>query len=213
MKKGKIRKIFKQTTRRLSWGLYRKNRLLHTKIQDLISNNRKLHIGCGLNKLKGYINVDITPLEGCDVVMDATDLCLVPADSIEEIKMQNVFEHFYRNQQNQALSEYRRVLQKGGKLIIEGLPNFDAIIRAYLDKEKGVVGPVFDLFNVYRLTHGEPEQGDASNMVPQLHKDIFTKNSIKTLLEETGFSVESIEDQKFCNEKNFLCMKVVGVKV
>lgn len=209
----KIRKFFKQTGRRLSWFLYRKNRLLKKKIKDLITDNCKLHIGCGLKRLEGYINIDVIPLEGCDVVMDATSgFHVIPSDIAVEIKMQNVFEHFFRSQQNKALKEYHRMLKKGGRLIIESLPNFDAIIDAYLKKEKGVVGEKFDLFNVYRLTHGEPEQGDAINQLHQLHKDIFTKESTRTLLENAGFRIESIKDQKFCDEKNFLCINVTAVK-
>jgi len=209
----KIKKFFRQTNRRLTWVLFRKERLLRNKIEDLITDNCKLHIGCGLNKLKGYINIDIVPLEGCDVVMDATDnLHIIPSDIAVEIKMDNVFEHFYRDQQPKALKEYQRILKKGGKLIIRGLPNFDAIIEAYLKKEKGVVGEEFDLFNVYRLTHGEPEQGEGDNRVNQFHKDIFTPKSIRKLLENAGFQIERIEDEKFVQEKNPLCISITAIK-
>lgn len=207
----KLKKFFKQTSRRWTWSLFRKERLLRKKIEDLITDNCKLHIGCGLKKLNGYINIDIVPLEGCDVVMDATNnLHIIPSDIAAEIRMENVFEHFYRDQQPKALKGYHRILKKGGKLIIKGLPNFDAIIQAYLKKEKGVIGEEFDLFNVYRLTHGEPEQG---NSVNQLHKDIFTKRSIRDLLENAGFQIESIEDEKFVQEKNPLCISVTAVKL
>ena len=208
---NKLDKFFKQTLRRGAWLFYRKERLLRKKIEELVTDNCKLHIGCGLKKLQGYINIDIVPLEGCDVVMDATnEMPAISSDVAVEIRMENVFEHFYRHQQVKALREYHRILKARGKLIITGLPNFDAIIQAYLKKEKGLVGPEFDLFNVYRFLYGEPEQGD--NSVNQLHKDIFTMASVQSLLENAGFQIERIEKQQYSNEDSPLCLTVVAVK-
>ncbi|MFC1508550.1 hypothetical protein ACFL60_02560 [Candidatus Omnitrophota bacterium] len=207
----KIKKFFKQTYRRLSWSLCRKQRLLANNIEGLIKDNCKLHVGCGLNKLDGYINIDIAPLEGCDVVMDITkDSGVIPDDIAVEVRMENVFEHFYRVEQSRVLKEFYRILKKGGRLIIVNLPNFDALIEAYLKKEKGIIGPEFDLFNVYRFTHGEPEQGE--NQVNQLHKDIFTKKSTRGLLESAGFRIEEIEDKIYAQEKHALCITVIAVK-
>lgn len=208
---NKLYKFFKQTYRRMTWSFYRKEKLLRKTIKELISDNCKLHIGCGLKKLQGYINIDAMPLEGCDVVMDAAnEMPVIPSDIAIEIRMENVFEHFYRDQQVKALKEYYRILKAGGKLIIKGLPNFDAIIQAYLNKEKGLVGQEFDLFNVYRFTHGEPEQGN--NPVHQLHKDIFTKTSIRELLKDAGFMIESVNNEQYSYEENPLCLTVIAVK-
>ncbi|MBU1913325.1 MAG: methyltransferase domain-containing protein [Candidatus Omnitrophica bacterium] len=208
---NKLDKFFKQTFRRMTWLFYRKERLFRNTIKELVTDNCKLHIGCGLKKLQGYINIDIVPLEGCDVVMDATnEMPAIPSNVAVEIRMENVFEHFYRHQQDKALKEYYRILKTGGKLVIKGLPNLDAIIQAYLNKEKGLVGPEFDLFNVYRFTHGEPEQGN--NPVHQLHKDIFTKTSVQELLKNTGFRIESIENEQYSHEENPLCLTVIAVK-
>jgi predicted SAM-dependent methyltransferase len=207
----KLKKFWKQTSRRVSWALYRKNMILRKKIDDLVVDGCKLHIGCGLNKLQGYINIDIIPLEGCDVVMDAAnDLNLIPSNIAVEIRMENVFEHFYRDQQPEILKECYRILKKNGELIIRGLPNFDALIEAYLKKEKGLIGPEFDLFNVYRFLYGEPEQGD--NIVSQLHKDIFTAASVRNLLKDAGFQIYNIEKQRYSNEINSLCFAVSAVK-
>jgi len=210
-KVNKLEKFFKQTFRRGAWFFYKKERLLRKTIVELVTDNCKLHIGCGLKKLHGYINIDITPSEGCDVVMDATnEMPAIPSDVAVEIRMENVFEHFYKDQQVKALKEYYRILKPEGKLVITGIPNFDAIIQAYLNKEKGLVGQGFDLFNVYRFTHGEPEQGN--NPDPQLHKDIFTETSVRELFKNTGFRIESIENEQYSHEENPLCFTVIAVK-
>ena len=169
----------------------------------------KLHLGCGSKKLNGYINIDIVPTEGSDIAMDVTDLSVVPSGSISEIRMDSAFEHFYRYQQEQALGEYHRVLGNEGKLFINHLPNFDVIIDAYLKKEKGIVGEVFDLLNVYRYTHGEPVPRTSPQ---QLHKDIFNNKSIRLLLEESGFKIEKLENAVYGGEHLALNMNIVAVK-
>lgn len=206
----KLKKIYRQTMRRWTWILYRKRRILNTRVEDLMTDNLKLHLGCGDKKLAGYINIDIVPTEGTDVVMDvAEELHLIPSNIASEIRLESVFEHFYRYQQRKILEEFYRILKGGGKLVINWLPDFDAIIDAYLKEEKGIVGERFDLFNVYRLSHGDPKAG---NSPQQLHKDIFTKESIRQLLESSGFQVESMKNEKFDREELALDINIIPQK-
>ncbi len=210
-KKNKIKKIFSQNWRRFSWGLYRKNRILRKQYADFVKDikgDTKIHLGCGDKRLKNYINIDGVPTEGSDMVMDVTDLSVISSNSISEIFMKSVFEHFYRHQQDQILREYHRVLKKGGKLVIS-VPDFDIAIDAYVRKEKGIVGEIFDLNHVRQYVFGEsvPE-----NPFYQLHKDIFNKESIKLLLEKNGFVVERLENIFFENQHLPLTISVTGVK-
>lgn len=190
--------------------MYRKRKILKTRIEDLITDNLKLHIGCGDKKLAGYVNIDIVPTEGTDVVMNvARELFSIPSNIAAEIRLESVFEHFYRYQQDKILREFQRILKSNGKLIIKWLPDFDAVIQAYLKKEKGIVGERFDLFNVYRLTHGEPTPKNSPQL---LHKDIFTKESIKTLLEDNGFQIQTMKNEIFPQEELALSINIIAIK-
>jgi len=130
-----IKKVYNQTVRRWTWLLYRKRRTLKTRIEDILTENVKLHIGCGDRKLEGYVNIDIAPSEAADLIMDVSkELHLVPSNIAIEIRLESVFEHFYRYQQKEILQEFQRILKKGARLVIKWLPDFDAIIDAYSKK-------------------------------------------------------------------------------
>jgi predicted SAM-dependent methyltransferase len=141
--------------------------------------------------------------------MDVTDLSVVPSGSVSEILMKSVFEHFYRHQQEPALKEYRRALKKGGRLVISSVPDFDVVIGAYLRKEKGIVGEIFDFSHVRQYVFGESVP---RNQFHQLHKDIFNKESVRSLLEKNGFVIERLENVFFENQHIPLSISVTGVK-
>lgn len=206
----KLKKFFKQTSRRWSWLLYRKRHILKRQISDFLKGDVKLHIGCGDKRLQGYINIDIVPTESTDAVMDVTkELHLIPPNIASEIRLENVFEHFYRYEQKEILQQSQRILKKGGNLVIRGLPDFDAIIDAYLKKKPGIVSEQFDLYNVYRYTHGDPTP---QNSPHQLHKDIFTKDSVKALLESNGFYIKELASGPCQRENLAISIYVIATK-
>ena len=213
--KQKIKKNLFQITRRLTWILYRKKRILAADCRRLINDRMKkgdvkLHLCCGGKKYNDYINVDIVPLEGADVTMDIPqDLFLVPSDIASEILIENGFEHFYRYQQDDFLKECLRILKDGGRLVIKGIPDFDLITEAYMNKKKGNISAVFDLYEVYRITPGDPTP---ENSPHQLHKDIFTKNTFRELLTRHGLKIENMSDKVFSGENTAVGFDVIAVK-
>ena len=211
----KIKKNFFQVTRRLTWILYRKKRILVADCRKLINDRMKkgdlkLHLCCGGKKYKDYINVDIVPLEGADVTMSIPqDLFLVPSDVASEILIENGFEHFYRYQQQDLLKECHRILKDKGRLVIKGIPDFDLIADAYINKKKGNVSATFDLYEVYRITHGDPMPANSPH---QLHKDIFTKDIFRELLVKHGFNIEDISEKVFRGENTAVGFDAIAVK-
>ena len=212
----KIKKNYTQMKRRLTWALYRKKRILNTDCRGLIAKKMKtgavkLHLCCGGKKYAGYVNLDIVPLEGTDAIMNIPqDLFLVPSGVVSEILIENGFEHFYRYQQDDFLKECYRILIKGGRLIIRGIPDFDLLTHAYVNKKQGNVSETFDLFEVYRLTHGDPVPRNSPH---QLHKDIFTKDSIRGSLKRHKFVIEELEDRLFPGENIPVSFDMVAVKL
>lgn len=209
----KIEKNYKQISRRWTWALYRRNRILRARLDDLLksTDNVRFHIGCGDKKLQGYINIDVVPTEGADILMDVSkDLFLIPSGIASEIRLESVFEHFYQHKQDRILKDFYRILKKGGKLVIKWLPDFDAVIDAYQNKKNIIANKCFDISKVRQYIYGEISHDDSPN---ELHKDLFTKETMKQLLQHNGFTIEGIQNQNFENEKIAVTINLVAVKV
>lgn len=212
----KIKKNYYQAKRRLTWKLYRKNHILNQNIKSKIDSylkkcpDIKLHLCCGDNKFSDYLNIDLVPTEGTDITMRLPDdLHLFPSDITSEVRIDSGFEHFYRYQLDDLLKEIYRILKPHGSLVLNWLPDFDLIIDAYTNKKKGNVSPIFDLTEVYRLTHGGPKP---ENSPQQLHKDLFTKTYVRQLLERNSFPIKQLSNQLFPGENTIVTMNIVALK-
>jgi glycosyltransferase involved in cell wall biosynthesis len=84
----------------------------------------RLHLGCGENYLEGYINIDFPPdahtvmSVQADIYQDITQLQF-PNDSVDEIRLHHVFEHFDRVTALALLIKWYEWLKIGGRLHIE----------------------------------------------------------------------------------------------
>ena len=164
----------------------------------------KIQIGSGRVRLPGFLNVDIRPVPETDVVGHAGDLHAFSDRSVEIVFSHAVLEHVFLAHQLIVVEEWRRILSETGLVVCLGLPDFRAIARLYLEGSRGVVGERFDLLNVYRYTHGEPEHSTdsawtswrpethpdsaPSGWIPQLHKSLFDASYLGSLFDAGGFS-------------------------
>ena len=137
--------------------------------------------------MDGWVNVDVRKTGATDVTADLSTLDIPGRDGAEAFFSHAFFEHVRRDDRLPHLAEVRRSLGPGGFACYLGLPDFPAIARLYLEKREGIVGPVFDLYNVYRYTHGDPEGVEESGWVPQLHKSLFDADELSGLLTKAGF--------------------------
>ena len=132
----------------------------------------KLNIGCGKKFEPEYCNIDLYNDLVADKTMSA--LSLEFGDfSCEEIKAIHVIEHLGLYESIYALSEFFRVLERNGKIIIE-TPNMEETFQAYLNSDFETKKHVLSW--IYGLLH----RG-------LLHKFGFPSQLLKEILEKLDF--------------------------
>jgi len=138
----------------------------------------KLNIGCGKKYEPDYCNIDLYEDLVADRLMSAYNLEF-DDNSCDEIKAIHIIEHLSFFETIYALSEFFRVLEHQGKLIIE-TPDLEKTCQHYLkanrDQKKEILGWFF----------GIPHKG-------LQHKICFPPDLLKELLANVGFNNISTE--------------------
>lgn len=155
----------------------------------------KLHLGCGENYLKGYLNIDFPqthhPVQRQtkpDLQTDLTTLSY-PEDSIAEIRLHHVFEHFDRPTALRLLIDWYLWLREGGRLVIE-TPDFKSSIQTFLQSDSPKQAKIL------RHLFGSHEAGWAT------HKDAWYAAKFKLYLTRLGFAKISIKRSKWQSTEN-----------
>ncbi len=147
----------------------------------------KLHLGCGETYLDGYVNIDF-PLEAHSVQRTTkADLCVdllslrYPANSIEEVRLRHVFEHFTRPVACALLTGWHRWLVPEGVLRLE-VPDLEKTAKKinsrFVPMARKLVG--------IRHLFGSHEAGWAA------HYEGYTSATLSHLLKHFGFAVRSV---------------------
>ena len=92
---------------------------------------RHLNLGCGLNHVRGWLNIDGDAAGLPDVTLDLRYGITLPADSVDRIYSEHLFEHLPRSAGEALLRECFRVLRPGG-VIRTAMPDLTWIVREYL---------------------------------------------------------------------------------
>lgn len=132
----------------------------------------KLHLGCGKRHIPGYVHIDAIDYPHIDHVTSIDNLSFVQTESVDVIYNCHVLEHFKRKDVERVLTEWNRVLKPSGILRIS-VPDFAKLCEVYqkYGKLDLVVGALFG-------------RGD---YLYNIHYNVFDFNSLKELLEKTGF--------------------------
>ncbi len=142
----------------------------------------KLNIGCGKKYDPNYCNIDLYEDLVADRLMSALNLEF-DDNSCDEIKAIHVIEHLNFFEAIYALSDFFRVLEPNGKLILE-TPDLEKACQHYLkaneEQKKEILGWLY----------GIPHKG-------LQHKLCFPPFLLIELLENTGF--ENITTSNFYN--------------
>lgn len=142
----------------------------------------KLNLGCGNKKFDGYLNVDIREEVHPDLVCDVSRMGGIKDNSVDEILADDVLEHFAVKEVSNVLKEWHRVLKPNGQLYFK-TPDLERYSKAVLE---GNI-PVKDIITFLFGGQDYPEN---------FHKCIFTKETIKEILNSCGFVVDQIQDAK-----------------
>jgi predicted SAM-dependent methyltransferase len=110
-----------------------------------VGNQLKLYFGCGKSSdmhSEGYKNVDIMAFDHVDYCLDVSNKLPFDDNSVDEIYAESIFEHIGHmlprfttdghcmENSKWVLCEWRRVLKKGGKLLMK-VPNLECILAKY----------------------------------------------------------------------------------
>ncbi len=132
----------------------------------------KLHIGCGKIILPDWVNLDIQPSQGVDIVDDARVLSKIKNDSCDIIYACHILEHISRNEVQGVVNKWHSKIKPGGSLRI-AVPDFEKIVQWYTKTKK-----LEDVLGL--LIGGHKDQWD-------MHGMIFDRSVLQEILLRSGF--------------------------
>ena len=161
----------------------------------------KLHLGCGQRYLEGYVNIDfpssshsVQEKSVADLHADILSLSYSP-ETIEEIRLHHVFEHFPRPIACALLASWFSWLKPGGLLHIE-VPDFQRTARIILSAFSSIPKRAV----AERHLFGSHEADWA------VHYEGYTPSMLKTMVETFGFRVKKIKKNSWMGTFNFELM-------
>ena len=151
----------------------------------------KLNVGSGRRYEPDYYNIDLYEDILADQQMSAINLSF-PDNSCEEIKAIQLIEHISFFESFYVLSEFFRVLQFDGVLIIE-TPDIEKSFQSYLngsqEKQKEVLGWIF----------GIPHEG-------LQHKICYPSELLAEMLYKIGFT--DLKEKKYYNAESIPTLRI-----
>jgi SAM-dependent methyltransferase len=99
--------------RQAIWGALQPNR--QPLLPKSLGGMRALDLGCGRKKLKGAVGIDLSYLDGVDIVSDLERPLPIATESVDIVYADQTFEHV-RNLID-LVYEVHRILKPGGRLI------------------------------------------------------------------------------------------------
>lgn len=150
----------------------------------------RLHIGCGTNPLRGWLNTDFYP-DSPDVChVDATRKFPLPNSSFDLVFTEHVIEHLPLAGGLNLLAESFRILKPGGRIRV-GTPSMRALIAIYSQPDE-------PLHRAYLDWHREMWLNDQPLVTPALvfndfyrnwgHLCIYDEDTLCAAMERVGFT-------------------------
>ena len=157
----------------------------------------KLHLGCGTNKLAGWVNIDSVAALKPDLVHDIAQVLPYPDLSVDEILAEDLLEHFDKYMRFVVFGEWARVLKLGGRITVQ-VPNFRKILFRYF---KFGYDNFVDFIFGENILRSEVYIGHFGN-----HKWGYSEESLREFVQIFGIETVILE-------KKGLNMRLGGVKI
>lgn len=184
LRRGVARLLGRERANRITapyydWAARRRTR--HT-LATLPAKDLRLHIGCGTNVLRGWVNLDMARGEGIDVVWDIRRGLPFPNNSCSAIFGEHIIEHLPKASAEYLTGECYRVLQPKGVLRLS-TPDAGLYLRSYAGdgeflRRLPFTRPAETLMD--RINHMMREDGQ--------HLWTYDAESLMSLLNKVGFS-------------------------
>lgn len=119
-----------------------------------VNKKIQLHLGCGERYIPGFIHIDVRKFPHVDHVASVDKLDMFEDNSVDLIYACHLLEHFKRNQIEDILKEWYRVLKPGGILRL-ATPDFEKLVEVYLKHKdlKLILGPLVGRQDYPENTH------------------------------------------------------------
>lgn len=79
----------------------------------------RLDLGCGENKQKGWVGMDVRKVKGVDIVHDVQKFPWpIPSNSCFQVLMSHLWEHIEPKYRIKVMDELWRVIKDGGQLLL-----------------------------------------------------------------------------------------------
>jgi predicted SAM-dependent methyltransferase len=141
----------------------------------------KLHLGCWKRDIPGFVNIDLCDLPHIHYNSSIDKLPFIEDNTVELIYCSHSLEYYDYDGIMACLSEWNRVLHKGGILRL-AVPDFDKLIEVYLASGRDlnrILGPLFGRMII------QTEKGEQIIY----HKIVLNYELLSTLLIQSGFEL------------------------
>jgi SAM-dependent methyltransferase/glycosyltransferase involved in cell wall biosynthesis len=170
----------------------------------------RLNLGCGDKILPGYVNCDALSSRGqgpkVDVQCDVTKRLPFVDGAAEEVLAVHVVEHIWRWEVADVLREWTRVLQPGGRMVLE-CPNLLSAAQELIRNPVAAAGPGPEGQRSMWVFYGDPRWRDPL----MIHRWGYTPQSLAALMAEAGLVNVRQEPAQF-KLREPRDMRIVGEK-
>jgi len=156
----------------------------------------KLNLGCGMDRLEGFVGVDIVPGPAVGMV-STVDSLPIEAGLVEEILSEHLLEHLTFDEAKRALVEWFRVLCPGGKITIE-CPDILGLCKQFVEaNEYERYWSNAGYWSLIQCIYGHQRGKSKAEHFGQIHKSGYTVEHLSFLLRGVGFSRISEEVPRY----------------